>query len=203
MIMKLVRRILAVACGIVLLTAVPASASVTSTRAVAVGTAFNRNAFDLQFVVAHDAGPTATAYNFALARSTGCNGCRTVAIAVQIDLVSANPSYVNATNSTQASNINCIACTTVAAAHQFIVTSPGTVSLTPAGSAALDGIRQQLAALRSSSADGATLDAQIDALMSQVAHILQTETVSVGYVPQVAARGVTLDSTLPNGQSIG
>jgi hypothetical protein len=162
--------------------AVPATSAEAGTRynqALAYTNGRHRVDVAVSFRVSYDHGSIVTANNFAFARGSYCTGCRTVAIAVQIDLVSGPVTKVNANNVSVAKNVKCLNCETVADAHQFVV-APGTedVGLTQQGDSQLRAIRRELIADAWSAAPGAQLQGQINALLARVESVLRTQLVS-------------------------
>lgn len=135
------------------------------------------------FQVRTDTGPVESATNVAVARSSFCQGCNTVAISVQIDLVSGTVDRVNAQNRADVRTSNCVACNALASAEQFIV-APGTpdVRLTDQGARDLQGVHDQLDRLAGAGLPAPELQPRIDALMDQVMTVLQTE-VTLGLAP--------------------
>jgi hypothetical protein len=162
--------------------AMPATSAEAGTRynqAVAYTNGRDRVDVSVSFRIAYDHGPIVTANNFAFARGSYCTGCRTVAIALQIDLVSGPVTKVNATNVSLAKNVKCVRCDTVADAHQFVV-APGTedVGFTQQGSSQLRAIKRELIADAWKAQPGAQLQAEINALIARVESVLRTQLVS-------------------------
>ncbi len=152
------------------------------------------------FQVRTDTGPVESASNVAVARSAFCQNCNTVAISVQIDLVSGTVDRVNAENHAEARTSNCIACNTLANAEQFIV-APGTsgVRLTDQGARDLQVVHDQLDRLAHAGLPALDLQPRIDALMDQVMTVLRTE-VTLGQAPTAgveAAAPLAAASTAP------
>ena len=58
-----------------------------------------------------------------------CEECQTIAIAIQIVLVSGDVDVVAPTNVAYAINANCTTCVTVAFAYQFVWGNGGTITL--------------------------------------------------------------------------
>src|SRR5437868_15320671 len=62
------------------------------------------------------AGEVAAPLNFAMAQGTTCTGCRTLAVALQLGLASANAAHVGPQNVAVATNAACADCVTIAKA---------------------------------------------------------------------------------------
>lgn len=100
--------------------------------------------FDLAFSVRRVAGDTVDETNTATAYAS-CETCQTVAIAIQVVLVTAeNPNVVNPTNVAVAVNEECITCATFAGAYQLVYGTGGPVRLTAAGRRQIALIRREL-----------------------------------------------------------
>lgn len=128
----------------------------------------------------------ASARNQANAVSIACSAdkpCRSVAISFQIDTMAGAGVHLNAVNLSNANNVHCDGCQTVAAAYQFVVSTPGPFTLSPDAQSQLAAIHAQLDALSDSTAPAADLQAQIDTLAGQVTSILQTAAASAPTTP--------------------
>jgi len=100
--------------------------------------------FDLAFSVRRVAGDTVDETNTATAYAS-CETCQTVAIAIQVVLVTAeNPDVVNPTNVSVAVNEECTTCATFAGAYQLVYGTGGPVRLTAAGRRQIALIRREL-----------------------------------------------------------
>src|SRR5438105_8953882 len=91
--------------------------------------------------VAMVASPTAAAENVATALAHDCNGCRSVAVAVQAVVMTGDATVAAPGNGAFAVNANCTGCTAYAYAHQYLFTTSGPVYLD-------DGARTEIATLR-------------------------------------------------------
>lgn len=67
-------------------------------------------------------GQVAAPLNFAMAQSTTCTGCRTLAVALQLDFASTGAGYIAPQNVAVATNGSCNDCVTVAKAVQVFYT---------------------------------------------------------------------------------
>jgi hypothetical protein len=129
--------------------------------------------------------------NFAYAESS-CERCRTAAVAVQIVLITGDPSTVTPGNFAFAVNTLCTQCRTYAGAWQFVVTTNQPVHFTEAGNATIDAVRQRVQELVATAEFGPTedaladlakidaLNAAIDAEVARLEAVLENETVRVG-----------------------
>jgi hypothetical protein len=129
--------------------------------------------------------------NAAIAQST-CERCRTAAVAVQIVLITGNPSTVVPANIAGAVNLNCDRCRTYAGAWQYVVTTNQPVHFTDAGNATIDAVRQQVQALVETAEFGPTddlladtakmdaLNAAIDTEVARLEAVLENEIVRIG-----------------------
>jgi hypothetical protein len=170
--------------------ATSADAGVAINEAPAFTYALNRNEVRVAFDVRTDRGPYVVASNRAVARSMSCDGCNTVAIAVQIDLVSGPTRRLNATNSAEARTTNCIACNVLASATQFVVAPGVGVHLTEPGATALAQAHARLDELASSGMSAIELQPLVDSVLADIQAVLQTEVVA-DQAPAVAADAVT------------
>lgn len=151
----------------------------------------HQNGFDDSFAV-HQFGTSSTAnlHNQAGAESVACaadNPCRSVSISFQIDTLAGTNVHINASNLGNAENVHCAGCQTLAAAYQFVVSTPAPFTLSPAAQSQLAAIHAQLNALSDSTAPIADLQPQIDALAGQVTSILQTAAADAPAAPAAAA----------------
>jgi hypothetical protein len=82
--------------------------------------------------------------------------------------------HLDAVNLSNAENVHCAGCQTVAGAYQFVVDTPGAFRLNSAARAQLDRIHHQLNALSNSSFSADQVQSAADALAMKVAAILKT-----------------------------
>ena len=87
----------------------PVLAKTAVNTAVSVNEQNGTSTFHLSFRIARRSGAQVDVSNVAMAVSE-CTGCQSVAIAVQIDLVSPVPAVLNASNTAVAANIDCDIC---------------------------------------------------------------------------------------------
>lgn len=175
------RRLAVVAAAVLMLLmpAVPASAQ-GDTTAIAINTKDGFDVFKLAFQIRRATQDVVDTGNGAVAYAS-CTDCQTVAIAIQVVLISGYDSSVVAPeNLAIAINDNCVLCDTLASAYQFVLTAEGTLRFTAEGRQRLAKIRQALHDLRKADLTGAEIQATLDTLMDELADILSTELVEAG-----------------------
>ena len=115
--------------------------------------------------------------NDATAQSVACSPdapCRAVSLSFQIITMAGTDIHLNADNISNAQNVHCAGCQTVAGAYQFVVDTPGAFTLSPAAESQLTTIHRALNALSDSSLPIAEVQSRADALAVQVAAVLKT-----------------------------
>jgi hypothetical protein len=136
--------------------------------------------------IAQAYGPS-NLYNYVTAEtSNGCVGCNALAVNFQVDLVSYTnipPNETDVANAITRGNGN---DQTLAAAVQFVVTSPGRLSLSGSGWGQLGSIEWQLRSLRLQDANSATVQAEVSGLLYQVVSILQNDVTTTTPAPTPA-----------------
>lgn len=146
--------------------------------AVAINTKDGSSVFRFAFSLRNVAGDVVDQTNTAVAYAS-CEQCQTVAIALQVVLVSASsPSTIVPQNVAIAINEGCTACATAALAYQFVVGNGGPVRLTAAGRREIARIRREFGKLR-----GLPLDqivARTKELVARLRNVLATELVPRG-----------------------
>jgi putative peptide zinc metalloprotease protein len=138
-----------------------------NTSAVAVNTKDGSSVFRLAFAVKKVAGSVVDPQNAAVAVAS-CDACKTVAISIQIVIVTGTPSTFTPTNEAIAINESCDLCDTLAAAYQFVVGAGTEFRLTPQTRRDIESIRRQLQQLRASSLSAIQEDAEVKQLMTQL-----------------------------------
>lgn len=130
--------------------------------------------------VRQDGGPTAVADNLALATSVHCNGCRTIAISIEVDLVNGTPRATLGINHSRALDLWSQNSQTLADAVQFVVATGGyNLSLTSAGTDALNGILSSLQQEANSSTPVGDIQSQINSsVVPQIESILASDVTS-------------------------
>lgn len=92
-------------------------------------------------------GDSSQSSNVASALSRYCTGCRTRAVAVQVLIVTGNPTLFAPHNAASAVNYYCTACDTYAYAWQDVFQSAPGAKLSPSGQQAVADIQAQIDAL--------------------------------------------------------
>jgi putative peptide zinc metalloprotease protein len=157
----------------------PDAAHAQDTAAVAVNTKDGSSIFKLAFAIKRAAGDVVDNGNAAVAISS-CNECRTVAISIQIVLVTGDPEVVTPQNIALAFNVECTSCETFASAYQYVLGTDGNVHFTPEGRQEIQDIRKELRDLARAGLPLTELDTRLDALMQRLAQVLRNELVASG-----------------------
>jgi putative peptide zinc metalloprotease protein len=157
----------------------PAAAHAQDTAAVAINTKDDSSLFRLAFAIKRAAGDVVDNSNAAVAIAS-CTDCQTIAISIQVVLVTGDPESVTPENIALAYNILCTACDTLASAYQWALSTDGQVHFTAEGNQAIAGIRQELRALARSGLSGAEIQSTLDDLMLRLARVLEHELVAAG-----------------------
>jgi hypothetical protein len=144
----------------------------------ALSNAHDPTSFQDSFTV-HQYGSVTSANvrNDATAESVACSPdspCRAVSLSFQIATMAGTDIHLNANNTSNAENVHCAGCETVAGAYQFVVDTPGAFMLSSAAEAQLATIHRELNALSSSKLSISDVQSRADALAVQVASILKT-----------------------------
>jgi putative peptide zinc metalloprotease protein len=166
----------------------PDAASAQDTAAVAVNTKDGSSIFKLAFAIKRAAGDVVDNANAAAAISS-CTECRTVAISIQIVLVTGDPEVVTPQNIALAYNIECTSCETFASAYQYVLGTDGNVRFTPEGRHEIQEIRRELRELARAGLPVAELDTRLNALMQRLAQVLRNELVAAGKPDRAADEG--------------
>jgi putative peptide zinc metalloprotease protein len=157
----------------------PDAAHAQDTAAVAINTKDDSSLFRLAFAIKRAAGDVVDNSNAAVAIAS-CTECQTVAISIQVVLVTGDPESVTPENIALAYNILCTACDTLASAYQWVMSTDGQVHFTAEGNQAIAGIRQELRALARSGLSGTEIQSRLDELMLRLARVLEHELVAAG-----------------------
>lgn len=123
---------------------------------------------------------TVSHQNVALARSTDCTGCRTVAVAMQVVVVEGYPQEFRPVNAAVAANGGCTGCDTYAFAYQYAVQPGVPVHLRPGAQQRLAQLRDQVDAVAGSGLGWDDMRVQLRALFSQVVQLVDEEMQAVG-----------------------
>jgi len=144
------------------------------TSAVAVNTKDNSSVFRFAFKIVKVNGDTVDNGNAAVAYAS-CTLCQTVAISIQVLLISSDPTDFEPTNIAFAYNENCTLCDTLATAYQFALGVGEKLKFTAEGRRQLAEIRQGLEGLRGSGLTGAAIQDAVDGYVRQLSSVLSDE----------------------------
>lgn len=162
----------------------PVAAASGDNAAVAVNTKDGAAVFRLAFSIKKVAGDVVDNANGAVAYAS-CNECRTIALAIQIVLVTGDPEVVTPENVAIAINENCTSCETLASAYQFVLgTDEEAVRFSPDGQKAINDIRKELRELGKSGLPVDEIQARVKQLMVRLGAVLKTELETVGKPPE-------------------
>jgi putative peptide zinc metalloprotease protein len=157
--------------------------------AIAINTKDGSSLFRLAFKIRRVAGEIVDNSNSAVGFSQ-CERCRTTAIAIQIVLVTGNPTTVTPTNLAIALNNQCTLCATFASAYQFVLGTGGPVRFTAEGNQELAAIKRELRALRGQELAPSELQERVSSLMGRLRTVLATQLVPAGRSEDEAAEEV-------------
>jgi len=143
----------------------------------ALSNAGDQTSFKDSFTV-HQYGSVDAAYvrNQATAESVACSPdapCRAISLSFQIVTMAGTDIRLNAVNLSDAENVHCVGCQTVAGAYQFVVDTPGAFTLNRTVMSQLEQIHHQLNALSNSKLSADQVQSAADALALKVAAILK------------------------------
>jgi putative peptide zinc metalloprotease protein len=179
---------LAVAAGL----ASPALAQ--DTASVAVNTKDGSSIFRLAFAIKRAGGDVVDNVNAAVAFSS-CTDCQTVAISIQVVLITGDAETVTPQNIAIAINENCTLCDTLASAYQFVLTTDGQVHFSAEGNREIAEIRRELQELRKSDLSGPEIQERLTGLMQRLAVVLRNELVAAGHSGQPPPQASTATAT--------
>jgi hypothetical protein len=156
--------------------------AVASNESFALSNAGDQTTFKDSFTI-HQYGAVfaANVRNDATAESVACSPdapCRAVSLSFQVITMAGTDIHLNADNISNADNVHCAGCQTVAGAYQFVVDTPGAFTLSPAAESQLAAIHRELNALSDSALPIADVQSRADALAVQVSAILKTAAAS-------------------------
>jgi putative peptide zinc metalloprotease protein len=157
--------------------ALPSAAQAGDNAAIAINTKDGSSVFKLAFAIRRVAGDVVDETNGAVAYAS-CTSCQTTAIAIEIVLITGDPSTVTPTNVAIAVNEMCNLCDTFASAYQFVVSTGGPVRFTSEGIRELHAIRKELQDLKGLSNE--EIRARLPALINRLKIVLRTQLVPVG-----------------------
>jgi putative peptide zinc metalloprotease protein len=161
--------------------AVPAALAQGSdaNSAVAVNEKDGSSVFDVAFQIRRVSSGVVDQTNTAVSYAS-CESCQTVAIAIQIVLVSGDADTVTPTNTAIAINDQCTTCETVALAYQFVFGTGAVLGFTPEGQKRLNEIRKELRGLEDEGLTEDEISARVLELVDQIRDVLANEVVVRG-----------------------
>ena len=152
------------------------------TTAVAVNTKDGSSVFKLAFAIKRVGSDVVDNTNAAVAFAS-CESCKTVAISIQVVLVTGDPSVATPTNLAIAINYECTLCETLASAYQWVLSTDGPVHFSAEGNREVARIRHELRELAKSNLPVEELQARVEQLMRELAQVLERELVAAGKPP--------------------
>lgn len=142
------------------------------------GSSLFRFAFDIHRTMDSVIEETNIAISYA-----SCEGCQTVAVAIQIVLVSSSDPTVATENVAIAINEECVSCETMASAYQFVVGTGGRTKLDKQGRKLIKEVRKAFYDLAQEAKKGDLTNAEIEArlipLVEQIKVVLANHVVAV------------------------
>jgi putative peptide zinc metalloprotease protein len=158
----------------------PAFAAEGDNSAVAINTKDGSSVFRFAFDIHHTMNEVIDETNIAVAYAS-CEGCQTVAIAIQIVLVSSQPDSIVPENVAISINEECISCETMASAYQFVIGRGGPIKLDKEGRRQIKEVRKAFYDLAKEVEKGELTIAQIEArvtpLIDQIKAVLRDHVV--------------------------
>jgi len=127
------------------------------------------------FQVNNNVGKVVADANRAQASSLLCNGCKTVAVSVQIDLAAGPVLAIRALNQAIATTNRAVNADTCASAYQFIVAPDAMVVFSATGKAAIDAIKAAVVAEVRSANSCAVIVANVAAQMDALTVVLSSD----------------------------
>jgi putative peptide zinc metalloprotease protein len=148
--------------------ALPAQpASGADTAAVAINTKDGSSIFKFAFHVHRTMNEVIEETNIAVAFAS-CEGCQTVAIAIQIVLVMSDPNVIAPENVAIAINFECTSCETLAGAYQFVMSTGDSPTFSKEGTKEIIAIRKAFHDLAKRAEAGQVSIAEIQAESEQL-----------------------------------
>jgi hypothetical protein len=178
----------AVACGLL---AAPAPAPAAAPAAIADGSGPNQvvnvsNSVDATtnsragVQVGSTGAGSVGSTNLAVAKSTDCSGCQSLAAAFQAVFVTGEPTVFTPLNVATAANGGCTACGSFAFAYQYVLDTNGPVRLSAAARDQVDAIRAEADADLRQGLPYDQVDAEMRDLGARFRAIIDNETIRVG-----------------------
>lgn len=122
----------------------PATAAEThENTAVVINAQDGTTLHEVAFMAVLTTGEVVDASNAAVALTTSCEACRSVAVAIQV-LVASGPTQVTASNLSAAITELCDGCASIAVARQVVVATNTPIDPSPAVMRALDRLQRRL-----------------------------------------------------------
>jgi putative peptide zinc metalloprotease protein len=149
----------------------PASARADDNAAIAINTKDGASIFKFAFKIRKIGGDVVDETNAAVAYSS-CTSCQTVAIAIEIVLVTGNPSVVTPTNVAIAINDQCTLCVSVADAYQWVVSVSSDFRFSHDAMQEIKRIVKAIHDLGKSELSAAEIQARLEELVKQLAKVI-------------------------------
>lgn len=172
------RRLKMIAAGVMTLglmigTATAAGATTNLNMALSITGGAQRTSVHTAFQTDNYAGTTVTDVNRAQAVSINCApGCKTVAVAVQVDLAAGPVIAIHAGNAAIAQTVRAVGADTCASAYQFVIAPNTQVVFSSSGKAGIAAVSATVAAEARSGDSCAVITASTDAAMVTLAGVL-------------------------------
>jgi putative peptide zinc metalloprotease protein len=147
--------------------------------AVAVNDKDGSSVFDVAFQIRRVSSGVVDQTNAAVSYAS-CESCQTVAIAIQIVLVSGGADTITPTNLAVAINEECTTCQTLALAYQFVFGTGDILGFTPEGQKRLNDIRKELRRLGDEGLTNDEISARVLDLTDQIRDVLINDVIVRG-----------------------
>jgi putative peptide zinc metalloprotease protein len=129
--------------------------------------------------VAEAHGPTVAPQNAATAYAS-CTDCRTVAVAIQVVVVTGSVSDYRPANSAVAVNYKCLRCDTFAYANQVLLNPTNDVELSDTARERIAELQDQIAAVAASTESFPQMSDDLDSLTRQLVDVVQNDITRAG-----------------------
>jgi putative peptide zinc metalloprotease protein len=149
----------------------PSAARADDNTAVVINTKDGASIFKFAFKIRKIGGDVVDETNAAVAYSS-CTSCQTVAIAIEIVLVTGNPSVVTPTNVAIAINDQCTLCVSVADAYQWVVSVPAGFRFSHDAMREIKRIVKAIHDLGKSGLSAAEIQARLEELVKELAKVI-------------------------------
>ena len=178
----------------------PSSARAGDNAAIAINTKDGASIFKFAFSIRKVASDVVDQTNAAVAYSS-CTNCQTVAIAIEIVLVTGNPSVVTPTNVAIAINDQCTLCVSVADAYQWVIGTGGNVHFSEHGMQEIRRIVKAIRELGRSGLSAAEIQARLEELVKELAQVISNDLVASGNGKEHGGNQQTTQPAQPPPQS--